>query len=399
MFANFLGKRGITVNRGRTVFAQLLDFVPFSHFEHLVDRFSSNHGVRHFSAWSHFLCMMYSQLTRREGLRDLVACLNSQRAKLYHIGIRSKISRSTLADANERRDWRLFEALGHRLIATAVELYQGEDLDIGIKEPLYAMDSTTIDLCLSLFPWADFRSTKAAIKAHTVLDLRGSIPVFILITNGKVHDVNILDLIRWPAGSIVVIDRGYLDFGRLQALHQGQVSFVIRAKDNMRYTRLASREVAKSTGLRSDQTILLATPKSKRAYPDRLRRVSYRDPETNNYLVFLTNRFDLPALTIAEIYRKRWSVECFFKWIKQNLSIKHFFGNSINAVKSQIWIAVCVYLVVVIARKRLNLPATPQLLLNIFEVNMFEKISLDQLVTTALLHFDDHHVDNQLNLF
>jgi hypothetical protein len=399
MFANFFGKRGTTVNRGRTVFAQLLDFVPFSHFEHLVDRFSSNHGVRHFSAWSHFLCMMYSQLTRREGLRDLVACLNSQRAKLYHIGIRSKISRSTLADANERRDWRLFEALGHRLIATAVELYQGEDLDIGIKEPLYAMDSTTIDLCLSLFPWADFRSTKAAIKAHTILDLRGSIPVFILITNGKVHDVNILDLIRWPAGSIVVIDRGYLDFGRLQALHQGQVSFVIRAKDNMRYTRLASREVAKSTGLRSDQTILLATPKSKRAYPDRLRRVSYRDPETNNYLVFLTNRFDLPALTIAEIYRKRWSVECFFKWIKQNLFIKHFFGNSINAVKSQIWIAVCVYLVVVIARKRLNLPATPQLLLNIFEVNMFEKIPLDQLVTTALLHFDDHHVDNQLNLF
>jgi hypothetical protein len=399
MFANFLGKRGITVNRGRTVFAQLLDLVPFSHFEHLVDRFSSNHGVRHFSAWSHFLCMMYSQLTRREGLRDLVACLNSQRAKLYHIGIRSKISRSTLADANERRDWRLFEALGHRLIATAVELYQGEDLDIGIKEPLYAMDSTPIDLCLSLFPWADFRSTKAAIKAHTILDLRGSIPVFIFITNGKVHDVNILDRIRWPAGSIVVIDRGYLDFGRLQALHQGQVSFVIRAKDNTRYTRLASREVAKSTGLRSDQTILLATPKSKHAYPDRLRRVSFRDPETNKYLVFLTNRFDLPALTVAEIYRKRWSVECFFKWIKQNLSIKHFFGNSINAVKSQIWIAVCVYLVVVIARKRQNLPATPQLLLNIFEVNMFEKIPLHQWVTTALLHFDDHHVDNQLNLF
>lgn len=399
MVASFPGKQGITVNHGRTVFAQLLDFVPFSHFEHLVDRFSSNHGVRHFSAWSHFLCMMYSQLTRREGLRDLVACLNSQRAKLYHIGIRSKISRSTLADANERRDWRLFEALGHRLIATAVELYRGEDLDIGIKEPLYAMDSTTIDLCLSLFPWADFRSTKAAIKAHTILDLRGTIPVVIHITSGKVHDVNILDLVRWPAGSIVVIDRGYLDFARLQALHQGQVSFVIRAKDNTRYTRLASREVAKYTGLRSDQTILLATPKSKHAYPDRLRRISYRDPETNKYLVFLTNRFDLPALTIAEIYRKRWSVECFFKWIKQNLSIKHFFGNSINAVKSQIWIAVCVYLVVVIARKRLNLPAPPHLLLNIFEVNMFEKIPLDQLVTTALTPFDDQPPNNQLNLF
>jgi len=387
------------MNRGRTVFAQLLDFVPYSHFEHLVDRFSSNHGVKHFSAWSHFLCIMYSQLTRREGLRDLVACLNSQRAKLYHIGIRSKVSRSTLADANERRDWRLFEALGHRLITIAVELHQGEDIGIGIKEPLYAMDSTTIDLCLSLFPWADFRSTKAAVKAHTIVDLRGAIPVFVHITNGKVHDVNILDGIRWPAGSIVVVDRGYLDFERLHTLHQQQVSFVIRAKDNTRYTRSTSREVDKSTGLRSDQTILLATPKSKRAYPDRLRRISFRDPETGKYLVFLTNRFDLPAITIAEIYRKRWTVETFFKWVKQNLKIKHFFGNSINAVKSQIWIAVCVYLVVVIARKRLNLPAAPQLLLNIFEVNMFEKIPLDQLVNEALMHFDDADADNRLKLF
>lgn len=387
------------MNRGRTVFAQLLDFVPYSHFEHLVDRFSANHGVRHFSAWSHFLCMTYAQLTRREGLRDLVACLNTQRAKLYHVGIRSRVSRSTLADANERRDWRLFEALGHRLIATAVELHRDEDIGLGLKEPLYAMDSTTIDLCLSLFPWADFRSTKAAVKAHTIVDLRGAIPVFVHITNGKVHDVNLLDAIRWPPGSIVVIDRGYLDFERLQTLHQSQVSFVIRAKDNTRYTRSASREVDKSTGLRSDQTILLATQKSKRAYPDRLRRVSFRDPETDKRLVFLTNRFDLPALTIAEIYRKRWTVETFFKWIKQNLSVKHFFGNSINAVKSQIWIAVCVYLIVVIARKRLNLPAPPQLLLNIFEVNMFEKIPLDQLVANAMLHFDDHHTDNQLALF
>ena len=242
-----------------------------------------------------------------------MACLNSQRSKLYHIGIRGKISRSTLADANERRDWRLFEALGHRLIATAVELYHGQDSGLGLKEPLYALDSTTIDLCLTLFPWADFRSTKAAVKAHTIIDLRGAIPVFVHITTGKVHDVNILDLIHWPAGAIVVIDRGYLDFARLQALHQRQVSFVIRAKDNMRYTWSASREVDKSTGLRSDQTILLVTPKSKLAYPDRLRRVSFRDPETDKYLVFLTNRFDLPALTIAEIYRKRWQVETVFQ--------------------------------------------------------------------------------------
>jgi hypothetical protein len=387
------------MNRGRSVFAQLLDFVPFSHFEHLVDRYASNHGVRHFSAWSHLLCIMYAQLTRREGLRDLVACLNSQRSKLYHLGIRGKISRSTLADANERRDWRVFEALGQRLIATAVELYHDQDSGLGLKEPLYALDSTTMDLCLTLFPWADFRSTKAAVKAHTIIDLRGAIPVFVHITTGKVHDVNLLDLIHWPAGAIVVVDRGYLDFERLQALHQRQVSFVIRAKDNMRYTWSASREIDKATGLRSDQTIFLVTPKSKLAYPDRLRRVSFRDPETDNYLVFLSNRFDLPALTIAEIYRKRWQVELFFKWIKSNLSIKHFLGNSINAVKSQIWIAVCVYLIVIIARKRLNLPASPQILLNIFEVNMFEKITLDQLVTDAMLNFDARHLDNQMNLF
>jgi hypothetical protein len=343
--------------------------------------------------------MMYSQLTRREGLRDLVACLNSQRAKLYHVGIRSRISRSTLAEANERRDWRLFEALGHRLIAAALELYRDEDTGLGLKEPLYAMDSTTIDLCLSLFPWADFRSTKAAVKAHTIIDLRGAIPVVVHLTTGKVHDVKILDLIRWPAGSIVVVDRGYLDFQRLQTLHQGQVSFVIRAKDNMRYTWSASRAVDKTTGLRSDQTILLATANSKLAYPDRLRRVSYRDPETAKYLVFLTNRFDLPALTIAQIYRNRWRVEIFFKWVKQNLSIKHFFGNSINAVKSQIWIAVCVYVLVMIVRKRLSLPASPQILLNIFEVNMFEKIPIDQLVVDAILKFDDQPIDNQLNLF
>jgi hypothetical protein len=285
------------------------------------------------------------------------------------------------------------------MIAIAVELPQGEDIGLGFKEPLYALDSTTIDLCLTLFPWADFRSTKAAVKAHTIVDLRGSIPVFVHITTGKVHDVNVLDLIHWPAGSIVVVDRGYLDFARLQSLHQRQVSFVIRAKDNTRYTWAASREVDKSTGLRSDQSILLATPKSKLAYPDRLRRVSYRDLDTDKFLVFLTNRFDLPALTIAEIYRKRWQVETFFKWIKQNLSIKHFLGNSINAVKSQIWIAVCVYLIVIIARKRLNLPASPQLLLNIFEVNMFEKTPIDQLVADAILNFDDHPFDNQMLLF
>ena len=387
------------MNRGRAVFAQLLDFVPFAHFEHLVERFRANHGIKDFSAWSHFLCLAYAQLTGRDGLRDLVACLNSQRTKLYHLGIRSRIARSTLADASERRDWRMFEALGQRLITMALELYGDEDLGLGIKEPLYAMDSTTIDLCLTLFPWADFRSTKAAVKAHTIIDLRGAIPIFLCITTGKVHDVNLLDAVTLPPGTILVIDRGYLDFERLYTLHLRQVCFVIRAKHNLRYTWIASREVDRSSGLRSDQTILLATPNSKRTYPERLRRVSFRDPETAKYLVFLTNRFDLPALTIAEIYKNRWQIELFFKWIKQNLSIKHFLGNSINAVKSQIWIAVCVYLLVIIARKRLNLPASPQILLNLFEVNMFEKIPLDQLVTNALSNIDDHDGDNQLNLF
>lgn len=387
------------MNHGRTVFAQLLDFVPFKHFEYLVEKFLANHAVRSFSAWSHFLCLAYAQLTRRSGLRDLVACLNSQRAKLYHVGIRSRVSRATLADANERRDWRLFEALGQRLIAIALELYQDEDIGLGLKEPLYAMDSTTIDLCLTLFPWADFRATKAAVKAHTIIDLRGAIPVFLTITTGKVHDVNLLDAVMLPAGAIVVVDRGYLDFARLYALMQRQCSFVVRAKDNLRYTWIESRKVDKATGLRSDQTVLLVTAKSKRAYPKRLRRVSFRDAETGLYLVFLTNRFDLPAITIAAIYKQRWQIELFFKWLKQNLSVKHFFGNSLNAVKSQIWIAVCVYLLVIIAKKRLAIDVSPQIFLNLIEVNMFEKITINQMVTDALLNIDDPILDNQLNLF
>ena len=387
------------MNRGKTVFAQLLDFVPFNHFEYLTERFAANHGIKHFSAWSQFICMAYAQLTRRDGLRDLVACLNSQKSKLYHIGIRSKVSRSTLADANERHDWRLFEALGHRLISIALELYRDEDIGLGLKEPLYAMDSTTIDLCLTLFPWAEFRSTKAAVKAHTIIDLRGSIPVFLSITTGKVHDVNLLDVIPFPAGTIVVIDRGYLHFARLYALHQRQVTFVIRAKNNLRFTWIASREVDKATGLRCDQTILLATPKSKTAYPERLRRVSFRDPETGKHLVFLTNRFDLPALTIANIYKNRWQIELFFKWLKQNLAIKHFYGNSLNAVKSQIWIAICVYLLVSIAKKQLNLPASQQILLNLFEVNMFDKTPINQMVANAIQNLDEPDISKQLNLF
>lgn len=294
------------MNHGRTVFAQLLEFVPFSHFEHLVDVYQANKGVTTFSAWGHFVCLAYAQLTRRSGLRDLEACLNAQRSKLYHIGIRSTVSRSTLADAAERRDYRLFEALGQRLIVLALALYGDEDIGLGLKGPVFAMDSTTIDLCLSLFPWAHFRQTKAAVKAHVVMDLRGAIPVFISITTGKVHDVRLLDEINLPAGSILVIDRGYLDFARLFALRRQKIGFVIRAKDNLRFTWIASHPVDTTTGLRADQTILLATPKSKAGYPERLRRVSFCDPETGKHLVFLTNLFEPPALTIAAIYKAQW---------------------------------------------------------------------------------------------
>ena len=386
------------MNQGKTVFAQLLQFVPFSHFEHLVDVYQANKGVTAFSAWSHFICLAYAQLTRRSGLRDLVACLNAQRSKLYHIGLRSTVSRSTLADAAERRDYRLFEALGQRLIVAALALYGDEDLGLGLKGPVFAMDSTTIDLCLSLFPWAHFRQTKAAVKAHVIMDLRGAIPVFISITTGKVHDVRLLNAISLPAGSILVVDRGYLDFERLFALHRQQIGFVIRAKDNLRSTWIASRKVNTETGLRADQTILLATPKSKLGYPERLRRVSFRDPETGKHLVFLTNLHDVPALTIAAIYKNRWQIELFFKWLKQNLAVKHFFGNSINAVKAQIWVAVCAYLLVLIAIKHHRLPVSPQIFLHLIETNIFEKITLDQLVANAVLKEENPPNSNQLIL-
>ena len=386
------------MNRGRTVFAQLLQFVPFSHFEHLVDVYQANKGVREFSAWSQLICLAYAQLTRRSGLRDLVACLNAQRTKLYHIGIRGSIARSTLADANERRDHRLFEALGQRLIVIALALYGDEDIGLGLKGPLYAMDSTTIDLCLSLFPWADFRQTKAAVKAHVIVDLRGAIPVFLAITTGKVHDVRLLDRITLPPGSILVIDRGYLDFSRLFDLHRQKIGFVIRAKDNLRFVWIASRPVDASTGLRADQTILLATPKSKAGFPQHLRRVSFRDPQTGKHLVFLTDLFDLPALTIADIYRHRWQIELFFKWLKQNLAVKHFFGNSLNAVKTQIWIAVCTYLLVLIVIKHHRLPVSPQIFLHLVETNIFEKTTFDQLVTNAMLNETEPPDGNQLIL-
>ena len=372
------------MNSGRTVFAQMLGFVPFAHFEHLVDKYQSNRWTRDFTAWSHFICMAYAQLTRREGLRDLIACLNSQKSKLYHVGLRHRITRSTLADANERRSSELFESLAQRLIELAIALHKDHDIGLVLKEPLYAMDSTTIDLCLKLFPWADFRTTKAAVKAHTVIDLRGAIPVMLTITTGKVHDVKALDTLRLPPGSIVVLDRGYVDFARLYALVQRQCSFVVRGKDNLKFTTMDCHPFDPSTGICADQTIQLLTHKSKKAYPAPLRRVEFFDEKTQLDLVFLSNRLDLSAMTIAAIYKQRWQIELFFKWLKQNLMVKHFFGNSLNAVKSQIWIAVCVYLIALIAHKELGMGISLRNFLHLVEVNMFEKITLKQMVTNAI---------------
>jgi hypothetical protein len=384
--------------KGRTVFAQLLDFVPHKHFEYLVQKSSANRWTKTLPAWSHFVCLAYAQITRREGLRDLVACLNSHRSRLYHLGVRHRISRSTLADASERRDWHLFESLGQRLIAQALDLHRQEAHPLGLQEPLYAMDSTVIDLCLALFPWAEFRQTKAAVKVHTVIDLRGCIPVFLSITEGRVSDINLLAEISLPAHATVVLDRGYIDFAKLHSLSQRDINFVVRSRDNLRHRVLLAHEVDQSTGLRADERITLTHRKSHLAYPEDLRRVQFYDEVHRVDLAFLTNRWDLPALTIAQIYKQRWRIELFFKWLKQNLSVRHFFGNSVNAVKSQIWIAVCVYLTALLAHKTLKLDLSLQLLLHLIEVNMFEKITLQDMVQYAQSNDPDPALDYQLEL-
>jgi Transposase DDE domain/Domain of unknown function (DUF4372) len=372
--------------------------VPFKHFEYLVDKYQSNRWTQDFTAWSHFICMSYAQFTRREGLRDLVLCLNSQRSHLYHVGMRHAATRSTLADANDRRSYALFESLAMRMIELALRSHQDTPLSLNLKEPLYALDSTTIDLCLSLFAWATFRQTKAAIKTHIAIDLRGAIPVFVSITTGKVHDVQILDTLQLPVGAIVVMDRGYIDYKRLYQWVKRECSFVVRAKDNMRYTVCCARAVDVSTGVRSDETIDLALDQARKAYPKPLRRVSLHDASTQLDLVFLTNRFDLDALTIAAIYKQRWQIELFFKWLKQDSSIKHFFGNSLNAVKTQIWIAICTYLIGILAHRAIDQKITLRNFLHLVEVNMFEKITLEQMVTSALESNLITSQDNQQNL-
>ena len=366
---------------GSTVFSQIIDFLPMYEFRKCVKRYDGNYKVQSFSCWNQFLCMAFAQLTYRESLRDIESCLNSMQKKLYHMGFREKISRSTLADANENRDWRIYADFAQVLIHIARALYRDDEFRVELDQTIYALDSTTIDLCLSLFPWAHFRKHKGAIKLHTLLDLRGNLPSFIKITDGKVHDVNILDDLIPEPGSYYIMDRGYLDFARLYSLTQFCAYFVIRSKINLQFRRLYSRQVEKSTGLKCDQTIVLTGIRTSKEYPDKLRRTRYFDSETNLDLTFLSNNFIIPALTITQLYKCRWQVELFFKWIKQHLRIKAFYGTSKNAVKTQVWIAISVYVLVAIIKKRLNLDLSLYTILQILSVTAFEQVPIIQVLT------------------
>jgi hypothetical protein len=387
------------MNKGRPVFAQVMDAIHPQQFHRCVTRFAPQHMRWDFSAWEQFLCMAFAQVTYRTSLRDTIDCLEARRDVLYHMGFRGPIRRSTLADANENRDWRIFAALAEHLIRKARRLYQNDPLEIDLDATAYALDSTTIDLCLSLFPWARFRRTKAAIKLHTLLDLRGPIPAFISISEGRQHDVNALDDIPLEPGAFYVMDRAYLDFARLHAVNRSGAFFVIRAKHNTRAHRLRSHPVDMTTGVRSDQWIRLRGYYSRQGYPDTLRRVRYYDEETRRYFVYLTNHMQLPALVVAQVYKSRWTVEIFFRWIKQHLRILRFFGESPNAVKTQVWIAVCVYTLVAIIRKELGLGQSLHKILQILSANAFEKVSFHQLFTTTLGQSKEIDSCNQLMLF
>ena len=387
------------MNQGKTIFSQILDFLSKHKFRQCVDLYNGNYRVRSFTCFDQFLCMAFAQLTYRESLRDIECCLRAMREKLYHIGIRGKISRSTLAYANENRDWRIYCDFAQILIHEARQLYANEDFGLELDETVYALDSSTIDLCLSVFPWARFRKTKSAIKLHTLLDLRGNIPSFIAITDGKVHDVNILDVLIPEPGAIYVMDKAYLDFERLYTLHQCSAFFVTRAKINTALKRLYSKPVDKSTGIMCDQIVVLTGFYAKKDYPEKLRRVKFLDPDNGKRLVFLTNQFAFPAETIAALYKCRWQVELFFKWIKQHLRIKAFYGTSENAVKTQIWIAISVYVLVAIIKKRLKTDLSLYTILQIFSITLFEKMPILQAFTddTYKSKITSGHI--QLNLF
>ena len=384
---------------GKLVFAQLMDHLPVHTFRRIVARYSGERKIKSFTCLDQYLCMAFAQLTYRESLRDIETCLRAQRSKLYHLGMRSTMARNTLANANAVRDWRIYADFAQSLIAIARPLYADDAFGVDLKDTVYALDTTTIDLCLSVFPWAPFRSTKAAVKLHTLLDLRGNIPTFIHVSDGKMHEVNILDQLLPEPGAFYIMDRGFTDFARLYRLHAGGSYFVIRGKSNLRYQRRYSHAVDRSTGLICDQTVIFTGFYAMRDFETPLRRIRFRDPDSDKTLVFLTNNFMLPALTIAQLYRCRWQVELFFKWIKQHLRIKSFFGTSENAVKTQIWIAVSVYVLIAIVKKRLALPASLYEILQILSLTMFEKIPLDQLLTQTDADSISTNSDSQLFLF
>lgn len=387
------------MNQGSTVFAQIMDFLPKRHFRRCVERYQGNYRVRSFTCFDQYLCMAFAQLTYRESLRDIECCLRAMDKKLYHCGFHGNISRSTLADANETRDWRIHRDFAQHLILIAKDLYAGDDFGVELNETVYALDASTIDLCLSVFPWARFRRTKSAVKLHALLDLRGNIPSFIDITEGKVHDVNVLDILIPEVGAIYVMDRGYLDYGRLFSLNRTPAFFIIRSKSNTRLRRLYSNPVDKSCGVQCDQTVVPTGFYTRKDYPDKLRRIRYRDVEQDRRMIFLTNHFALPAGIIADLYRCRWQVELFFKWIKQHLRIKAFFGTSENAVKTQIWIAISVYVLVAILKKRMGIDHSLYTILQLLSITLFEKIPLFELfrITSYGKQCKNCHI--QLNLF
>jgi len=387
------------MNSGQTIFSQLMEFLPAYDFRQYVERYNGNYKVKSFSCWDQFLSMAFAQLTYRESLRDIQACLRVAQPKLYHMGFRGKISRNTLANANQVRDWRIYADFAQVLIGIARPLYAKDDFGLELEQTVYALDSTTIDLCLSLFPWATFRKRKGAVKLHTLLDLHGSIPTMIFVTHGKVHDVKILDNLLIEPGAIYVMDRGYLDFARLHKIHQASAFFVTRAKANFDFKRLYSHEVDKATGVQCDQSIVLMGFYSKKNYPEKLRRIRFLDTETGKRFIFLTNNFMLPSQTIADLYRCRWQVELFFKWIKQHLRIKAFYGTSENAVKTQIWIAISVYVLVAIVKKRMKLEWSLYTILQILSVSLFEKVPLYQALSPQDYKDPLCYDRNQLNLF
>jgi hypothetical protein len=384
---------------GKIVFSQVMEHLPLHAFHQCVSRYKGDFKVKEFSCLDQYLCMAFAQLTYRESLRDIEACLRAQQGKLYHMGIRASVSRNTMANANKVRDWRIYSDLAQHLIGIARRLYKKEPLVVDIVQTVYALDATTIDLCLALFPWAHFRTAKAAVKLHTLIDLRGNIPTFIHISDGKLHDVNVLDVLPIEPGSIYVMDRGYVDFERLYRITRSLAFFVTRAKSPFKFERIYSHPVDKTTGLVCDQTIKLTVPATAKKYPDKLRRVKYRDPETDKVLVFLTNNFDLSAKTIADLYKQRWQVELFFKWIKQNLRIKTFYGTSENAVKAQVWIAVSVYVLVAIMKKRLKIEASLYTILQVLSVTIFERMPLLQVLTNHNYENDHYKNSKQLILF